>query len=57
MNALGAEMALVLDDLSAELILTRHVQGVQNVEAHALGTAIPASHVNAHVSPCAARTA
>ena len=37
-NALAAEISLVLDEVVAELILTHHIQGVLNSEADSLGT-------------------
>ena len=37
MNALAAEIALVLHELSTELILTQHIQGVLSSEADTLG--------------------
>ena len=36
MNALAAELALKLEDVGAEFILTEHIPGVHNVEADAL---------------------
>ena len=52
MNALAAEIALVLGELEAELILTQQLQGVPHVETDASGrlseeASIPASLVNA----------
>ena len=52
MNVLAAEIALVVDELSTEHILTRHIQGVLKFEPDALsrlsqGAPIPASLVNA----------
>ena len=36
-GALAAEIALVLDELEAELILTQHVEGLPYFETDALG--------------------
>ena len=57
MNALAADVALVLDELEADFILTQHIQGVLNVAADAMGrlsqgASIPASLVKSHRSPC-----
>ena len=56
MNALAAEIALVLDELSAELILSQRIQGVLKFEADAVstvlsGATLPASLVNATCLP------
>ena len=60
MNSLAAEIALVLDELRAELILTQHIQGVLRFEADALcrllqGASIPASLVIATCLPLSKR--
>ena len=56
MNAFAADLALVLDELEADFILTQHIQGVLNVAADAMGrlsqgASIPASLVKSHGSP------